>query len=103
MTDRQDQPDPDLEDQLHEREEIIATLCVLVRYAPPVLTAVAAVAAVLTVVGFATGSTDRAAIAVALTIAPCMILSWSVRYFVLALLEHLDLLPPQIKGGRARR
>jgi hypothetical protein len=86
--------------RLQEREEIVASLCILVKYAPLILTSVWLVAVITTVVGLVTDSPDRAALTIALTITPCVALGWVSRHLVLGVLGLLDLKPPEDDSAR---
>jgi len=89
-----DTPASPIQARLQEREEIISTLNILTRIAPPLLTIVFVIAAALAIIGVAQGSPDRAALTIALTIAPCTALGWVARHLFRSLIGHLDLLPP---------
>jgi hypothetical protein len=81
--------------RLEEREEIISTLCILVKIAPTLLSGVFVAAAALSVWSAATGNLDRSALTVALALLPCAALWWVTRHLVLNLLDHLDLRSPE--------
>lgn len=80
---------------LQEREEIVSALCIFVRWAPILGSVVFVAASAIVGIQFtAEGILDRAALTVAITIAPCVALAWMVRHLVLQLLELLDLPQP---------
>lgn len=83
-----------LAERLHEREHIVSLLRILMRTVPALLTVVLLVASVLAIVGAVNNHHDRAALCVAITVAPSCAVAWGVRHLLLDLFNHLDLLPP---------